>query len=356
MSTSTTGVWSEAGKLRTVMVCPPGRAHSFLTPSNCHDLLFDDILDVDRARADHADFVSLMRERGVKVLEFDSLLADVLDVPEHRAWILDRRVNKDTMGVGVAEGLRDWMDEMPSKELCTYLIGGLSSDEVPEDVLGTGIAPYHVGTDEPEMLIAPLPNSIFTRDSSAWLYQGVSLSSMFWPARKRETMLVKAVYTFHPAFTDREFPIWFDAAEGDQGHSFIVTFCSEDVVNIYEPVVSQLTSFSLEPSSTEPGGIRVRHEEAPFLDVVGKALGTTLNPVTSPAGRLGAAREQWDDGNNVVALEPGVVVAYDRNYGINSALRKAGIEVLEIPAAELGRGRGGGHCMTCPIDRDAVSY
>ena len=238
---------------------------------------------------------------------------------------------------------------------------------------------------------------------------------MFWPARKRETMLVKAVYTFHPAFTDREFPIWFDAAEGDQGHSFIeggdimpigngivlvgmgerstyqavsrlahglfeqggaerviaarmprdrstmhldtiFTFCSEDVVNIYEPVVSQLTSFSLEPSSTEPGGIRVRHEEAPFLDVVGKALGTTLNPVTSPAGRLGAAREQWDDGNNVVALEPGVVVAYDRNYGINSALRKAGIEVLEIPAAELGRGRGGGHCMTCPIDRDAVSY
>ncbi|WP_314781866.1 arginine deiminase family protein, partial [Actinomyces massiliensis] len=159
MSTSTTGVWSEAGKLRTVMVCPPGRAHSFLTPSNCHDLLFDDILDVDRARADHADFVSLMRERGVKVLEFDSLLTDVLDVPEHRAWILDRRVNKDTMGVGVAEGLRDWMDEMPSKELCTYLIGGLSSDEVPEDVLGTGIAPYHVGTDEPEMLIAPLPNS-----------------------------------------------------------------------------------------------------------------------------------------------------------------------------------------------------
>ena len=121
-------------------------------------------------------------------------------------------------------------------------------------------------------------------------------------------------------------------------------------------MVSQLTSFSLEPSSTEPGGIRVRHEEAPFLDVVGKALGTTLNPVTSPSGRLGAAREQWDDGNNVVALEPGVVVAYDRNYGINSALRKAGIEVLEIPAAELGRGRGGGHCMTCPIDRDAVSY
>ena len=162
-----------------------------------------------------------MRERGIKVLEFESLLADVLDVPEHRAWILDRRVNRDTMGVGVAEGLRGWMDEMPSKELCSYLIGGLSSDEVAEDILGTGIAPYHVGIDEPEMLIAPLPNSIFTRDSSAWLYQGLSLSSMFWAARKRETMLVKAVYKFHPTFASREFPIWFDAAEGDQGHSFI---------------------------------------------------------------------------------------------------------------------------------------
>ena len=110
MSTPSNGVWSEAGRLRTVMVCAPGRAHSFLTPSNCHELLFDDVLDVERARADHADFVSLMRERGIKVLEFESLLADVLDVPEHRAWILDRRVNRDTMGVGVAEGLRGQLE------------------------------------------------------------------------------------------------------------------------------------------------------------------------------------------------------------------------------------------------------
>lgn len=415
MTTTHNGVWSEAGKLRTVMVCPPGRAHSFLSPQNCHELLYDDMIDVEKAQADHAAFVEIIRQRDINVLSLDTLLTEVLDDPEHRAWILDRRVNSSTMGAGIAEILRAWMDELPSKDLCSYLIGGLSSDEVPADILGDSILPYHAGAEEPEMFIAPLPNSVFTRDSSAWIYDGVSINSMFWAARRRETLLVKAVYKFHPFFAQRDFPIWFDGSEGDPGHSFIeggdimpvgngvvlvgmgerstyqavshlahnlfesdgatkviaarmpkdrstmhldtiFTFCSEDVVNIYEPVVSQLTSFSLTPSSKAPGGIAVTHEQEPFLDVVGKALGTTLRPVTSPAGRLGSAREQWDDGNNVVALESGVVVAYDRNHGINDSLRKAGIEVIEIPAGELGRGRGGGHCMTCPIDRDALAY
>ncbi|WP_103062325.1 arginine deiminase [Actinomyces qiguomingii] len=415
MNATNNGVWSEAGVLRTVMVCSPGRAHTFLSPQNCHDLLYDDTIDVDRAKEDHATFVQLLRDHGVTVLEFDSLLADVLAVPEQRAWVLDRRINTSTMGAGITEELRSWMDQLPGWELASYLIGGLSSDEVPKDILGTSVLPYHVGADEPEMFIAPLPNSVFTRDPSAWIYQGVAISSMYWSARRQETLLTRAVYKFHPFFTRRKFPTWFNGLKHDSGHSFIeggdimpigngvvlvgmgerstyqavshlahnlferggatkviaarmpkdrstmhldtvFTFCSEDVVNVYEPVVDKLTSFTLTPSSTELGGVRVHHEDASFIEVVGNSIGTSLRAVASSYGRIGAAREQWDDGNNVVVIEPGVVVAYDRNRGINSSLRKAGIEVLEIPASELGRGRGGGHCMTCPIDRDAIDY
>lgn len=198
------GVYSEVGTLRRVMVCRPGRAHDRLTPSNCHDLLFDDVLDVPKAQRDHDFFVELMRERGVDVLELRDLLADVLDIPEARSFILDRRINHSTMGVGVAEDLLAWLEEMPSTELGALLIGGLVSDEVPTDVFGSCIFPYHVNSDDPEMLIAPLPNTLFTRDNSAWIYDGVELSRMFWGARRSEVLLLTAIYRYHPMFKDRK--------------------------------------------------------------------------------------------------------------------------------------------------------
>lgn len=413
MSDQKHGVYSETGKLRRVMVCKPGRAHEHLTPSNCHELLFDDVLDVPKAQRDHETFVNLMRERDIDVLELRDLLADVLDIPEARAFILDRRINHPTMGVGVAEDLRAWMDEMPAAELGEILIGGLVSDEVPAGVLGTGILPFHVNSEDPELLIAPLPNTLFTRDNSAWIYDGVELSRMFWGARRREVLLLTAIYRYHPLF-NYSYNTWLDTVDKDMGHTFIeggdimpigkgvvlvgmgerstfqavsqiakalfeagsaerviaarmpkeraamhldtvFTMCSEEVVNIYEPVVNAMEVFSLRPDESEHGSIKVSHDgSGNFVDVVSKAIDVKLTPVKSTAGRYGAECEQWNDGNNVVALSPGVVVAYDRNYSINENLRKAGIEVLEIPSSELGRGRGGGHCMTCPIDRDPV--
>lgn len=409
-TTRARGVWSEVGVLRRVMVCRPGRAHEHLTPSNCHEMLFDDVLDVPRAQRDHEVMVGLMRERGVEVLEMHDLLADVLSLPQGRAFILDRRVNHTTMGVGVAEDLRAWMDEMPPAALAEILVGGLSAQEVPDGVIAPRRSAYHLSGREPELLIAPLPNTLFARDNSAWIYDGVALSRMFWGARRREVLLLSAIHRFHPLF-DYPHHTWLDTLDRDMGETFIeggdimpvgrgvvlvgmgerstfqavsqiaaslfeagsaerviaarmpkeraamhldtvFTLCSQDVVNIYEPVVSAMDVFSLRPDDSRPGGIAVTHDGGDFVGTVSQALGVELTAVTSTAGRYGAECEQWNDGNNVVAIQPGVVVAYDRNYSINANLRDAGIEVLEIPSSELGRGRGGGHCMTCPIDRD----
>lgn len=406
------GVWSEAGRLRRVLVCKPGRAHENLTPRNCHDLLFDDVPDVPRAIEDHAQMVSAMRERGVEVLELDVMLAEILARPEARAHVLDRRVTHRTMGVGVAEDFRAWLDELPSSELAEILLGGLSSDEAPAGLFGSTLAPYQPDASEPEWLITPLPNAIFTRDSSSWIGQGVSLNAMYWPARRHEQLLLQAVHRFHPAFAF-EHPVWQRSDETDHAESAleggdimplreglvvvgmgerstyqstsrlartlfdqgaaerviavrmprlraamhldtVMTFCSRDVVNVYRPIVDQMVPFSLRPSDRARGGIEATRDEGHVLDVLGEALGHPLRAVSSSANARGAEREQWDDGNNVVALEPGVVLAYDRNRTINEDLRRAGIEVLEVPGAELGRGRGGAHCMTCPIDRDPV--
>ena len=195
----TFGVHSEVGKLRTVMVCRPGMAHQRLTPGNCHALLFDDVLWVEQAQKDHDEFVESMRERGVEVLELHEMLAAIVSIPEARTWMLERRMTANAVGLVVSKIIRPWLDAMPSEKLASYLIGGIAMEDLPASESSALLLEALGGTS---FLIPPIPNTLFQRDPSCWIYDGVSCNPMFWPARRPETLLQRAVYKFHPRFAE----------------------------------------------------------------------------------------------------------------------------------------------------------
>jgi arginine deiminase len=401
------GVASEVGILRSVIVHRPDLAHERLSPTNCHELLFDDVIWVRRARQEFDAFVDLMRERGTEVLLFHELLAETLADAGAREWVLERKLRPEEVTTIFARELTTWMTEMPAEELATRLTGGVTLAELPADIVravGRALEPT-------DFVLRPLPNQLFMRDTSAWIYGGVSINSMFWPARQHETLNVEAVYRFHPRFRDAGFPIWFGGVDHDWGSASleggdimpvgdgvvligqgersnaravsilaqnlfaagaarlvigarmprtraamhldtVFTFCDRDLATLYEPVVSEILPILYRPDGD--GGVSAEVSARSFLDEVRDALGLGgLRLVPTGGDEFEAERNQWDDGNNVVALSPGTVVAYERNEATNTKLAKAGIEVLAIAGQELGRGRGGGHCMTCPITRDA---
>ncbi|GLY04937.1 arginine deiminase [Actinoplanes sp. NBRC 101535] len=391
---------SEVGRLRTVLLHRPGPELARLTPRNNDSLLFDGIPWVSRAQDEHDAFAEALRSHGVEVLYLGGLLTEVLAVEEARAELTFGILSDPRLGDSLRAGVASYLADLTPERFAGVLTAGLAHDEITPR---TGGLVYPM-MDRHDFVVDPLPNLLFTRDSSVWVGDQVAVTSLAMRARRRESTLTHAIYRYHPRFagTRMLFDPTLEHVEGGDvlvlgpevlaigvgerttpagaerlarrviraglAHTVLAvpiaqeratmhldtvcTMVDVDAVVMYPKVADTLQAWTITAGADDELLVRAPR---PFLEAAAEAMGidrlrtieTGLDPVT-------AEREQWDDGNNTLAIAPRLCVAYERNVETNVQLERAGVEVIRISGSELGSGRGGPRCMSCPVERESL--